>query len=83
MLRASAPSAYSEPEVDTGSTVPMKLDALALVSGTVAGVDLVGSLSGHVKEIVKHFEEFLLADASTWTALSDELPTWSPTTMTS
>ena len=71
VLRASAPSAYSEPEVDTGSTVPMKLDALSLPSGTVAGVDLVGSLSGHVKEMVENFEDFLLADASSWNALSD------------
>ncbi len=71
VLRASAPSAYSEPEVDTGSTVPMKLDSLSLPSGTVAGVDLVGSLSGHVKEMVEHFEDYLLADASSWNALSD------------
>ena len=78
VLRASAPSAYSEPEVDTGSTVPMKLDALSLPSGTVAGVDLVGSLSGHVKVMVENFEDFLLADASSWNALSDVASSMEP-----
>ena len=78
VLRASAPSAYSEPEVDTGSTVPMKLDALSLPSGTVSGVDLVGSLSGHVKVMVENFEDFLLADASSWNALSDVASSMEP-----
>eukprot|EP00435_Cladocopium_sp_Y103_P076203 s26_g81.t1 len=71
VLRASAPSAYSELDLDTGSPVPMKLDSLSLPSGAVGGVQLLDALNGPVREMVENFEDFMLADPDRWNELTD------------
>ena len=71
VLRTKEPSGYSEPDADSGSTVPMKLNSLSLPSSAVGGVDLVGALSGSVRDMVVDFENYLLEDAGKWNGLAD------------
>lgn len=71
VLRASDPSGYEEPGVDTGSTVAMCLDSLSLPDSAVGGVNLVASLSGDVQRMVVNFEDYMLEDASKWSDLTD------------
>lgn len=71
VLRASDPSGYEEPGVETGSTVAMCLDSLSLPDSAVGGVNLVAALSGDVQRMVDNFEEYMLEDASKWSALTD------------
>ena len=69
-LRATAGS-YCEAEPGVGDVVPMKLAALSLPTGNVAGVDLLEHLTGHDKLVVSEFERYMLQDSSVWTDLQD------------
>ena len=69
-LRAPA-SGYVNPKAGVGDVVGMKLLALSLPSGTIAGVDLAGVLRGRLREMVSDYESWLLQDAGAWAALAD------------
>eukprot|EP00438_Fugacium_kawagutii_P017034 Skav221329 [mRNA] locus=scaffold1437:52275:55350:- [translate_table: standard] len=71
VLRTVDASGYSEPDVASGSTVPMDLGIISLPDGSVGGVDLLGALSGSVKEMVENYDDFLLQDASSWNVVAD------------
>jgi len=70
-LRASS-SGYEEPLAGVGEVCNMELERLSLPSGQVAGVDLQSSLEGPLQEMLCSYEDWLLQDASTWSALSEE-----------
>ena len=78
VLRASEPPGYEVPDVSSGSTVPMKLDALSLPSRGSAGVDLVGALAEPVRSMVADFENYMLADSCDWSPLTDSVNAMRP-----
>ena len=78
VLRAMDASGYAEPDVSSGSTVPMDLGLLSLPSGAVAGVDLLGALKGPVYDMVENYNDFLLRDASDWIGPSDNVDSMQP-----
>ena len=65
-----ASSTYMMSEVGVGDTVPLRLSQLSLPQGGSAGVDLVESLEGPLREHVQNFEDTLLQDADVWTHIS-------------
>eukprot|EP00438_Fugacium_kawagutii_P007991 Skav234597 [mRNA] locus=scaffold5214:85992:100513:- [translate_table: standard] len=69
-LRAAC-DGYSEPEPGVGVVVQMKLNQLSLPSGKVAGVDLGTVLEEPLGTMVREYEDWMLADALTWNALSE------------
>ena len=71
VLRATEASGYDVPDGTSGSTVPMKLDLLSLPSRGGQGVDLVGSLSEPIRNMVVDFENYMLRDAGEWSELTD------------
>ncbi|CAE7265927.1 AMY1.1 [Symbiodinium sp. CCMP2592] len=68
-LRAPA-SGYVTPEAGVGEVVDMKLEALSLPSGLVAGVDLSTQLPTTLRDMVVNFEEWMLRDADSWSGVS-------------
>ena len=78
-LRAAS-STYGNFEADVGDIVPMDLAQLSLPEERVAGVDLVGALSGPLEEVVLvlNFEDHMLQDADVWTSLSSDLESLRP-----
>ena len=78
VLRASEPSGYDVPDVSSGSTVSMKLDALSLPSRGTQGVDLVENLVEPVRSMVVDFEKFMLKDAAEWNLMTDTVDAVKP-----
>ena len=63
-------SGCSVPEAGVGDVVEMKLGALSFPSGTVAGVDLGSQLLSSLREMVVHFEDWMLRDADSRAGVS-------------
>lgn len=70
-LRAAC-DGYVEPEAGVGVVVPINLQKLSLPSGNVAGVDLSAVLEEPLLSMVCKYEDWMLADAAEWNAVSEQ-----------